>query len=387
MKSLHFRDRAATSSSRGVSSWFAGSANDHDGWFLREDELTRALALECKRVERSHKLLLLVLLDARKLFEGPEGQKALSAILSMLSSSTRETDLRGWYQKGLVIGIIFTEITEGEKGLIGNAVQSRLTEHLRSRLGAEKVQSINFSLSFFPEEWHLGNAGSDGNGERYANLFRGEDTRKGDRALKRMIDVAGSGAALLALSPLFLLLASLVKLTSKGPAFFRQKRVGKYGRPFECLKFRSMHTANDPNIHKEYIRKLISGTATSPPQPGPVYKMKNDPRITRAGRLLRKTSLDELPQLWNVLRGEMSLVGPRPAIPYELECYDRWHRRRVLEVKPGITGLWQVHGRSRTTFDEMVRLDLRYARSWSIWLDIKILLKTPKAVVSGEGAY
>ena len=117
-----------------------------------------------------------------------------------------------------------------------------------------------------------------------------------------------------------------------------------------------------------------------------VYKITNDPRVTGVGRWLRKTSLDELPQLWNVLRGEMSLVGPRPPIPYECECYALWHHRRVL-IKPGITGLWQVRGRSRLNFDDMVRLDLKYSKQWSIWLDIKILLQTPKAVLMGEGAY
>ncbi len=117
------------------------------------------------------------------------------------------------------------------------------------------------------------------------------------------------------------------------------------------------------------------------------YKLTNDPRITRIGGFLRKTSFDEIPQFLNVLRGEMSLVGPRPPIPYEVESYDIWHRRRLLGVKPGITGLWQVAGRSRTTFDEMVRLDLQYAKSWSFWLDLKILLQTPRAVVAGDGAY
>ena len=118
-----------------------------------------------------------------------------------------------------------------------------------------------------------------------------------------------------------------------------------------------------------------------------VCKITNDPRVTTVGRFLRKLSLDEFPQFWNVLRGEMSLVGPRPPVPYEFEVYDFWHRRRVLEVKPGVTGLWQVSGRSRTSFDDMVRLDLQYSQKWSLWLDLKILLATPRAVVTGEGAY
>jgi lipopolysaccharide/colanic/teichoic acid biosynthesis glycosyltransferase len=150
-----------------------------------------------------------------------------------------------------------------------------------------------------------------------------------------------------------------------------------------------MYVDNDHSIHREYVTKLINnetsadGTRTS----GTVYKLTGDKRITPVGRFLRKTSLDELPQFLNVLRGEMSLVGPRPPIPYELAAYQTWHRRRLLEVKPGITGLWQVTGRSTVDFDAMVRLDLRYATSWSPWLDIKILLRTPLAVIRGSGAY
>ncbi len=171
---------------------------------------------------------------------------------------------------------------------------------------------------------------------------------------------------------------------------FRQQRVGQYGRCFTFLKFRSMHTDNDHSVHKEYATKLIAGKLeheTVQRKCKSVYKLTNDTRITRLGKFLRRTSLDELPQLVNVLKGDMSLVGPRPAIPYELAAYQTWHRRRVLEVKPGITGLWQVTGRSSVKFDEMVRLDLRYATSWSPWLDFKILMRTPRAVIGGAGAY
>jgi len=199
------------------------------------------------------------------------------------------------------------------------------------------------------------------------------------------------GALLLILfAPIFLLIAAAVKFSSKGPVFFQQKRLGQYGEPFVFLKFRSMYVGNDASVHREYVKKLISGKAERHQSNGNghgVFKLTGDSRITRVGSFLRKTSLDELPQFINVLRGDMSLVGPRPPIPYEVENYDFWHRRRLLEVKPGITGLWQVSGRSRVTFDEMVRLDLRYARSWSPWMDVKILLRTPLAVVLGEGAH
>jgi lipopolysaccharide/colanic/teichoic acid biosynthesis glycosyltransferase len=171
---------------------------------------------------------------------------------------------------------------------------------------------------------------------------------------------------------------------------FKQQRVGQYGQCFKFLKFRSMYVNNDDFVHQKLVTELISSDSKCEPSNSNgenLFKLTNDDRITRVGRFLRRTSLDELPQLLNVLKGEMSLVGPRPAIPYELAAYQTWHRRRVLETKPGITGIWQVTGRSRVKFDEMVRMDLRYAMSWSPWLDLKILLRTPLAVIRGHGAY
>jgi lipopolysaccharide/colanic/teichoic acid biosynthesis glycosyltransferase len=183
--------------------------------------------------------------------------------------------------------------------------------------------------------------------------------------------------------------ALAIKLTSKGPVFFRQQRIGQFGRRFMLLKLRSMFVGNDPSIHQEYVKQLIAAGADPQHKApnGKVFKLVNDPRITKVGAFLRRTSLDEIPQFINVFLGDMSLVGPRPPIAYEIEAYDLWHRRRVLEAKPGITGLWQVKGRSRVTFDEMVRLDLQYATTWSPWMDVKILLRTPAAVVNGDGAY
>src|SRR2546430_12248987 len=158
-------------------------------------------------------------------------------------------------------------------------------------------------------------------------------------------------------------------------------------KPFTMLKFRTMRWDVDHRPHHEFVRRFInvSGQVQDPGN-NRFFKVTNGPRVTPVGGILRKMSLDELPQLWNVLRGDMSLVGPRPPLPYELEQYKPWHCRRVLEAKPGITGLWQVAGRSRTTFDEMVRLDLRYAKTYSLRTDLKILLATPRAVISGKGA-
>ena len=191
-------------------------------------------------------------------------------------------------------------------------------------------------------------------------------------------------------SPVFLAIAAAIKLTSKGPVLFKQQRVGQYGQCFTFLKFRSMYVNNDHLVHQKYVTELIANEGKSDAartDGDPVYKLKDDKRITRVGKFLRRTSLDELPQFINVLMGQMSLVGPRPAIPYELAAYQTWHRRRVLETKPGITGVWQVAGRSRVRFDDMVRMDLRYAMAWSPWLDLKILLLTPLAVIRGSGAY
>jgi lipopolysaccharide/colanic/teichoic acid biosynthesis glycosyltransferase len=174
-------------------------------------------------------------------------------------------------------------------------------------------------------------------------------------------------------------------MSSKGPILFRQQRVGQFGKPFTFLKFRSMCDANDPAIHEEYVGRLIAGAADSQEahKQQKFFKLTKDPRITPIGGFLRRTSLDELPQFFNVLIGDMSLVGPRPPIQYEVARYSAWHKRRLLAVKPGITGLWQVGGRNKVTFDDMVRMDLQYAKSWTLWLDVKILLKTPRAAVMG----
>jgi len=209
--------------------------------------------------------------------------------------------------------------------------------------------------------------------------------------LKRIIDVVGSAAGLLVLSPLMLVLAIGVKVSSPGPVLFRQKRVGRYGEEFTFLKFRSMKHGNDPSVHEKFVAELMAlQVATesdgSAPKENPVYKMVNDSRITHFGAFIRKTSLDELPQLINVLLGQMSLVGPRPPIGYEVDRYAPWHLERLVVAKPGITGLWQVEGRSRVSFDEMVRMDLRYARAWNVWFDVKLLFRTIGVVLKMTGA-
>jgi lipopolysaccharide/colanic/teichoic acid biosynthesis glycosyltransferase len=206
---------------------------------------------------------------------------------------------------------------------------------------------------------------------------------------KRLMDIVGSTIGLLLFSPLMFVVAASIKLTSPGPILFKQERVGFLEGRFTLLKFRTMYSSNNPDIHKKYVENFIKRRVPMGEQTDPsrIYKINNDPRVTFVGKLLRKTSLDELPQFINVLKGEMSLVGPRPPIPYEYEHYDIWHMRRAWEVKPGITGLWQIKGRSKTTFDQMARLDLKYLKEWSLWLDLKILIQTPWAVFTAKGAY
>jgi lipopolysaccharide/colanic/teichoic acid biosynthesis glycosyltransferase len=208
-----------------------------------------------------------------------------------------------------------------------------------------------------------------------------------DLIARRIFDLVAAAVGLIVLGPLMLGIAVLIKLTSPGPVLFRQKRVGKNGKPFTFLKFRTMYHNCDQTIHRDYVTRLIHSCAEKHDCNGSsYYKLTHDPRITSLGRLLRTTSLDELPQLINVIKGDMSLVGPRPPIDYEVENYRHWQLRRILEAKPGITGLWQVDGRSITTFADQVRLDLRYAERQSFWLNLWIIFKTFKAVFSMRGA-
>jgi lipopolysaccharide/colanic/teichoic acid biosynthesis glycosyltransferase len=200
-----------------------------------------------------------------------------------------------------------------------------------------------------------------------------------DLAVKRLIDVTVSLVALVCLSPLFLLVAVLVRCSGPGRALFRQTRIGVDQEPFVMYKFRTMHVGSDARLHEDYVLRLLSGDAV--PEDG-LYKLPNDPRVTRIGPFLRRSSIDELPQLFNVLRGDMSLVGPRPCLPYELERLPPWATSR-FDVRPGVTGLWQVSGRNRLTMVEGLRLDLEYVARRNLWMDLVILVRTVRAVLEG----
>ena len=335
-----------------------------------------------------------MLVDLSAFADVSERQKIAKSMMEMLSSVIRDTDVKGWRVDDLVIGIMFTKMTSKEvtSPFAPRHFVNRCLERLSSYLGVERFSRIEVSWQVFPEELAKPSAGE---GPRHKTIFPAAMKKKAEQreglTAKRLIDVIGSVIAIVVFSPVLAGIAMWVKMSSRGPVLFRQERIGLGGKTFMLMKFRTMFANNDPTIHKEFVRNLISvgndGDRAAGAGLDGTYKIKSDPRVTPVGRILRKTSLDELPQFMNVLKGDMSLVGPRPPIMYEYEEYDLWHRHRVLDIKPGITGLWQVAGRSVTTFDEMVRMDIKYIREWSLWLDIQIILKTPLVMLKGNGAY
>jgi lipopolysaccharide/colanic/teichoic acid biosynthesis glycosyltransferase len=355
---------------------------------LPEELFLKLLCLERKRTERSGRRFVLMCLETGDLLKGAKAA-VLANLLAAITQATRDTDLKGWYRDGSVIGVIFTEVGGAEDKCIVQAISTKITDSLYSALNIAEVNEIRLTFHVFPEDWD--NEGPDGpvTSTLQTALAGGLNRKPVSLGLKRLMDIVGSIVALVLCLPVFVIIALAVKLTSKGPVLFRQARLGRYGKKFTFLKFRSMYVNNDHKIHEDYVARFILGTpgvGQSGGSHAKLYKLTADPRITPVGRLLRNTSLDEIPQFLNVLLGDMSLVGPRPPVIYEFQRYDLWHKQRLLAAKPGITGLWQVDGRSRVKFDEMVRLDIRYARSWSLWLDIKILIQTPRAVISGAGA-
>ena len=352
--------------------------------FYGQAHFHHLLRVERRRTDRSKKPFLLMLLDISTLIAELPLKEMLERLNAAMNASLRETDIRGWCNHNRIVGVIFTEMASLDESTI-EGVFRKIHGRLGEKFAEESLKKVGISFHIYPET--TGYVSANGfNIKLYPDLTARNPGQCLCLAVKKVIDVVGSSFALLLFSPVFLSLAAAIKLTSDGPVFFRQERMGLNGKTFMLLKFRSMYTNSDHTKHKEYISKYIGEQKNAAVEPG-VFKLTNDLRITTVGKLLRKSSFDELPQLINVLKGEMSLVGPRPPIPYECDLYDTWHRRRLRSCKPGITGLWQVMGRSRTTFDEMVRLDLKYIREWSLWLDLKILLKTPTAVFGGKGAY
>lgn len=354
-----------------------------DGSSLVIDEglFAHLLVRERKRSERSNRPFILLSLEAKD---------RLDPVLDALADVTRRTDILGWVKSPTVAGVIFSEIGDSQPMRAMETIRARIYRELGRRLDVQAIADFSLEFRIYPEP-------SDGDSNSglgpadpifHPDLPREERARRLSNWIKRALDILASVTLLVGLAPLLLVVAAVVWLTCPGQVLFRQIRIGKMGKQFKMLKFRTMYVNAAETAHYEYVTKFIkeSGRNGTTPTNG-IFKLTNDPRVTPIGHFLRKTSIDELPQLWNVLVGEMSLVGPRPPLPYELCHYAPWHRRRILEATPGITGLWQVKGRSRTTFDEMVRLDLQYARTRSLWTDLLILFRTPAAVLGGNGAW
>jgi len=360
-----------------------------DRQILDDQSFHKMIALERKRSERSHKSFLLMLLDSGGQLPSQQNGEALGKILAALSLATRETDITGWYQNNATVGVMFTEIASEDRNSIVSTLLTRISVALKSSLSLDQFNQVSISFHLFPEEFNRETPQRPSDPTLYPDVLHRDKTKKLFSIMKRLMDVAGSATALALFSPIFVLIAVLIKLGSKGPVILKQERLGQFGKTFTLLKFRTMYANSDSQIHRQFMQRVISGNYDGTMERGkPVYtKMTDDPRVTRIGRLLRRTSLDELPQFINVLKGDMSLVGPRPPLAYEYVNYDIWHRRRVVEGKPGITGLWQVSGRSRVPFDEMVRLDIRYERTSSFWLDLQILMQTPRAILLGDDAF
>ncbi len=346
------------------------------------------LDFERDRSHRTGDRFSLVVFDSAR---GAEGADYACPLIELLVGRIRSIDRVGWADKRSIGALLPDTAPAGARKLADDICEKML----------EKGFVVHSSVYAFPSEWLVelkGSQGGRGTGDHpvhhiYSQPSQTEKNQTavhmisaphvGQRRLprwKRAIDFGGAFLGLIVLSPLFLLVGLFIKRVSPGPVFFRQERIGYDGEPFIFMKFRSMHVNRSEDVHREYLVGLINGAADGEDAGPAMTKLQNDPRIIPFGNFLRKTCLDELPQLINVLRGEMSLVGPRPPIPYEVAEYLRWHNGR-FDAVPGMTGLWQVSGKNRLSFKEMIRLDIRYAREVSFWLDMKILAKTPMAIL------
>jgi lipopolysaccharide/colanic/teichoic acid biosynthesis glycosyltransferase len=342
---------------------------------LLEHQFLRQLQREKRRAERSRLPLSMVLFR----IEGPANADRTGEyrLFETLVSSKRETDILGVLSDG-TFAILLTDT--GRDG----ATQFQRKIEQRSRGIRTGSIARTYPDQLFDE---LTKSVNNGTALEPLLLEGGIPRSPAGRFFKRTLDLLGASCALIMSSPVMLVAALAVRGTSSGPIIFKQVRLGRGGKPFVFYKFRSMYADSDDRIHREYVTGIIKRGKLAQGAGSQAWsKLERDPRITPVGRFIRKTSIDELPQLFNVLQGHLSLVGPRPPLPYEAAEYEAWHLRRILEVKPGITGLWQVAGRGATTFDDMVRLDLEYIRLWSPWLDLRILLRTIGVVVRRHGA-
>lgn len=350
----------------------------NSGEILYGIDFIKQLRFEMLRSQRSDSALSLILLELDK--EAYEETIAMNKVLNLVRVNIRGIDIIGFLnEKTIAILLPYTN-EEGAKAICGKLVSLNQNTHFSTTIATYPDQIFESLVE-------------NGYIRSEAFFFELYDSMDGtswfQSKLKSGIDMVGSVICILTLMPVILMTALAVKVTSPGPVIFKQLRLGKKGIPFTFYKFRSMYVSMDDQIHREYTQNLINGQQEEVNQGSeekPLYKIKSDPRITRIGKFIRKTSIDELPQFFNVLKGEMSLVGPRPALSYEVEKYKPWHLRRILEVKPGITGLWQVQGRSVVGWDDSVRLDIQYIKKRSLIFDLKILLRTVKVVLTCKGA-
>ena len=374
--------------------------------------IEQTINIEKSRVYRTASPFTLVLFDPYKLTSNNSKptKKSIKELVKIVAQETRQTDILGWWDKKRLAILLLDTLPEG--GLI-------LIDKLISKIQSNGFEFPNsperdyFEISTFPNSGKLkrdtenNEKRKDSQGQRKGgsnqntNLLSGlkrqthqkvitlVECKKHYELTKRIVDIFFSVILLLILAPLFLICALLIKLDSPGPAIYRQKRVGKGGACFTFLKFRTMYHNSDEKIHENHVKNLVDKKICLSPNGRfneSSYKIVEDSRVTRFGQLLRKTSFDEAPQLINVLKGDMSLVGPRPHPLYEAELYNHWRRYR-LDVKPGITGLGQIDGRYNKAYDEVYRLDLQYVKRASLLLDLKILFRTIPAVLSSKGAY
>jgi lipopolysaccharide/colanic/teichoic acid biosynthesis glycosyltransferase len=356
-------------------------SHNSDETILGEQRFGEFLEIERKRSERSGKIFVLMLIKInlssfKQKNYSEELYKIFENIIIIIKDNLRATDTIGWYKNKRIMGIILTETESKYLVFIKDKIASLTDIAIQNKKNIFQIETIEYPCKNYKNDITSIN--------EFYRLLKTVFEKKKYRYLKRMIDITGSLFGFLFFLPFFIVIPVIIKIDSAGPVFFKQKRIGQKGKTFLLYKFRSMYQGNSDNVHKEYVKKLIKGEIV---ESDGVYKIKNDNRITNFGQFLRKTSLDELPQFINVIKGEMSLVGPRPPISYEIEAYDVWHLRRITECKPGITGIWQVYGRSVTSFEEMVRMDLAYVKGCSLLFDLKLLIKTPWVLLKARGAY
>jgi lipopolysaccharide/colanic/teichoic acid biosynthesis glycosyltransferase len=358
---------------------------DYDEFILSKEIFRKIIDRERDRANRTGEVFSLVVFV---LPDNGEKQEALALLAESLSHRVRSIDAIGWLDLQHV-GILLPETNPEGAHMFARKIyqevinnKSTLSYEIFTYPSDKLTDPQKIPLHVLSGKFdHKLNKVTVGKGGLLSKTLRSVDYMffLSKRLLKRYFDVFGASVFLLMFSPLFLAIAALIKIVSPGPVFYKQQRVGYAGQPFTFLKFRTMRLNAETREHQDYLASLINGASDDNRSDVPMAKLDHDPQIIPCGGLLRKSCLDELPQLFNVLRGEMSLVGPRPPIPYEVKEYRTWHRGR-FNALPGMTGLWQVSGKNKLSFREMVRLDIRYARERSLWVDIKILFRTPLAV-------